>query len=85
MKEAQHRTPPFHHILERSSPQAGGSYLEVDVDVADAQSREVIDRATRGVPGQEVSALPHQRADGRFHEAALHMQPLLVFVAYRSA
>jgi hypothetical protein len=27
--------------------------------------------------------LPHQRADGRFREAALHVQPLPVFVAYR--
>ena len=37
------------------------------------------------IPGQEVPPLPHQRADRRFGETALHMQPFPVVVAYGPA
>jgi hypothetical protein len=48
------------------------------------QFREVIDRVAGGVPGQEVSALPHQRAHRLLCEAVPRLKPFLVVAACRS-
>jgi hypothetical protein len=82
VKESHQRTQPLRHVFERSAPQAGsGSAREVSVDIVDVQLREVIDGVVRGVPRQEVAALPHERANRCWRESTLHLQPLPVLVA----